>query len=1037
MRYLTGVALLLTVALSIAAQPYTFRHWVGTRGGPGDVDGTGIDARFMEPRFVATDAAGNVYVSDTSNHIIRKITPAGDVSTVAGVERQKGYASGFRQDARFDSPQGLAVDASGNLFVADNGNHVVRKITPGGLVTTLAGMPGASGYVNGTGSAARFFIIFGLACDAAGNVYVAEYGSNTIRKITPAGVVTTFAGATDPGIADGPGDDARFRQPTGVAVDASNNVYVADWLNHTIRKITPARVVSTIAGVAGTCGFLDGPAASSQFCAPRDVAVNGAGEIFVADSNNRRVRMISGTTVTTFAGSAQYGSDDGPATSASFRSVDSVAADGSGNVYVTDSPNHTIRKVSAGTVSTFAGLAAVSGYSQASYADGRFSGPDEIVVDTNGHIFVADSANSVIRKISSGSLSAVAFAGTPGINGNDDGTGASARFRAPTGLGIDTSNNLYVADSNASTIRKITPLAEVTTVAGTPYLYGSDDGTGAAARFNMPRDVAADASDNLYVADSGNHTIRKITSGGVVTTLAGLAGFSGTADGTTSAARFEDPSALTIASDGNLYVADRANQTIRKVTMEGVVTTLAGSPDVIGSQDGSGAAARFNYPTGIAADGSGNLFVTESQHTIRQVTLAGEVTTIAGSAGVQGTQEGTGALARFQNLNGIATHPFVAALFVTDGHAVRRGGAALPDAATIDAAEGAVGAVRQLSTTSPTANLFSWTIVRRPPGSSAFLSAPSTRTPTFVPDVQGRYTFRLLAALGSPTSITEVDLVATTTAPGSLTISPATLPNGARLIEYATSVSASGGTPPYVFTTTGTLPPGVVLGESGTFSGVATTAGSFNFTVHATDSVGATGARSYTVTIVATAPAVEAHATGAASIAVAWPVLGGAAGYRVYRSVSGLSFFPVADVATSPYTDTDVMNGFAYLYRVVALDSADRQSQPGAYDLAVAMVMQDSPLVPGVTPVKAAHFTQLREAANSVRFLAGIPSMSFSDAMVPGLGIKALHITQLRTAISEARAALSLSAVPATAPPPGTGDVVKAAHVEDLRAGVK
>ncbi len=404
----------------VGSLPLSLELVAGDIGGPGSVDGTGADARFRHPRGVAVDSAGNLYVADTSNSTIRKSTPAGVVTTLVGTAARDGSADGTGTAARLSLPSGVAVDSTGNVYVADDCG--IRKVTSDGAVTTLAGAPRDCGSADGTGAAASFEGLHGVAADGAGNVYVADSFNSTLRKVTPAGVVTTLAGTA--GIADnvdGTGAAARFVQPEGVAVDGAGSVYVADEKSSILRKVTPAGVVTTLAG-------------------------------------------------------------------------------------------------------------------------------------------------------------------TPPKLGSADGIGGTARFNGPVGVAADAAGNLYVADSSNNTIRKVTPAGVVTTLAGTAGTDGSADGTGAAARFSDPFDVAVDRTGNVYVVDSGNSTIRKITPDGVVTTLAGMAGMQGSADGTGSAARFIFPSCVTVDSLGNVYVGD-GNNTIRKITAAGVVTTLAGTADMAGSAD--------------------------------------------------------------------------------------------------------------------------------------------------------------------------------------------------------------------------------------------------------------------------------------------------------------------------------------------------------------------------------------------------------------------------------------------------------------------
>src|ERR1017187_2048500 len=341
--------------------PYTFTTLAGmSNSSVGSADGMGSAARFYSPVGVAVDSAGNVYVADTYNHTIRKVTPAGLVTTLAGSAGWRGGADGTGSGARFYGPTGVAVDSAGNVYVADAGNNEIRKVTPAGVVTTLAGNTVSSGSADGTGSAARFYQPTGVAVDSAGNVYVADARNNTVRKVTSAGVVTTLVGsAGSSGSVDGTGSAARFYQPTGVAVDSAGNVYVADAGNNTIRKVMPAGVVTTLAGSAGWDGGADGTSSVARFYGPAGVAVDSAGNVYVADRENNTIRKVAPAgVVTTLAGSAWAGSADGTGAAAQFYLPYGVAVDSAENIYVADTYNHTIRKVTAaGMGTTLAGSA--------------------------------------------------------------------------------------------------------------------------------------------------------------------------------------------------------------------------------------------------------------------------------------------------------------------------------------------------------------------------------------------------------------------------------------------------------------------------------------------------------------------------------------------------------------------------------------------------------------------------------------------------------------------------------------------------------
>jgi len=314
---------------------------VAGNGTLGFADGNIADARFYQPTGVAVDAAGNIYVADAENHRIRKITSGGIVSTLAG-SGTAGSADGDGTAAQFNSPRAVAVDATGNVYVADGINNKIRKITPAGTVSSLAGS-GASGFADGDGINAKFYFPKGIALDASGNIYVADDINHRVRKVTPTGTVTTIAGSTS-GSDDGDGVNAKFHNPRGVTLDAAGNIYVADAGNHRIRKITPTGTVSTIAG--STLGVTEGIGTAAKFNTPAGIAVDASGNIYVADDENERIRKIaSGGVVSTLAGGFLSGFTDGVGGVAQFNSPTGLAIDASGNIYVADRHNHSIRKI--------------------------------------------------------------------------------------------------------------------------------------------------------------------------------------------------------------------------------------------------------------------------------------------------------------------------------------------------------------------------------------------------------------------------------------------------------------------------------------------------------------------------------------------------------------------------------------------------------------------------------------------------------------------------------------------------------------------
>ena len=634
----------------------------GTLGGDGNADDVGTLARFYQPMGVAIDDAGVVFVADRSNNTIRKIMPGGVTSTFVGTPGNGGRNDGHGADAGFVAPVGLVFDSAGNLLVADSLNHAIRKVTPDGDVTTLAGKLGVSGTADGPADVARFNEPYGIALDAQGNLFVADSRNHTIRRIASDLTVTTVAGAAGlTGSADGTGADARFNEPSGVAVANGGLLVVADTNNETVRTITTGGVVTTLAGTPGEFGRVDSGGASARFAYPRGVSLDAAGNYLIADSYGSAIRkitpggsvssipLIAGATpwavaldssgnmivadmndrvltvspagvVTAVAGAATVlgVATDGPGLSARFYRPCGVALDSIGNVYIADSGNRAIRKMTPnGVVSTLAGKAGVgSAYVDGNGTDARFMGPSQLVVDSAGNLFITDSW--AIRKLDPAG-NVTTFAGSSNASGTVDANGTSARFSGPAGIAIDSSDNLYVSEF-AHTVRKITPSGDVTTLAGTPGSMGHADGPGKSALFYYPRGLAVDASGNVFVTSMLTSTIRKITPAGDVSTIGGIPRTEGSADGPLGVSTFNLPEALTVDATGNVYVLDTGNSLIRKIDASGVVTTVAGVPRRSGVLTGP-LPARLNGGVGIAMSPRGSLIASTNEQSIIEVFL--------------------------------------------------------------------------------------------------------------------------------------------------------------------------------------------------------------------------------------------------------------------------------------------------------------------------------------------------------------------------------------------------------------------------------
>ncbi|MEB0136431.1 NHL repeat-containing protein [Actimicrobium sp. CCC2.4] len=605
----------------------------GSPGGAGNLNGVGSLARFAYPGSMAVDTAGNRYIADQNNNQIRKVRPDGSVSTLAGASASTpGAADGRGAAARFYSPVSIAIDRAGMLYVADSVNHTIRKVSPQGVVTTLAGRAGDPGSADGRGSAARFFDPKGVAVDVAGNVLVSDSANQTIRKISPDGNVTTLAGsANNVGALDGIRSAARFSYPEALVTDAARNVYVVDRGNGLLRKITPAGIVTTLASGVNGVNFKDITGTVKGYVDLAGLAIDANGILYGADQSAGKIHRITRQgVVTTLPFDARP-----PGQPREIMPL-GIAVDPSGTLSVTG--QYSVYVVTNGTTfKRLAGLPPELALVNGAGAQARFNLPWAVTSDATGNWYVADAGNSMIRKITpAGVVSQLAGSGKWG---NVDGTGTEASFKAPKGIVADPLGNVFVADTTNSTIRKITPAGVVTTIAGAPSSTGSTDGPGNLARFSSPEGIAIDAQRNLYVGDTGNHTIRKISTSGVVSTLAGSPGRYGSEDGTGAAARLASPRSMSVDQAGNVYVI--SYRAVRRITPAGVVTTWAGQALAFGNVDAVGEDARFGYLLALTADAAGNVYVSDTAATtIRKIDPWRRVTTVAGLPGSIGIRTG-------------------------------------------------------------------------------------------------------------------------------------------------------------------------------------------------------------------------------------------------------------------------------------------------------------------------------------------------------------------------------------------------------------
>lgn len=537
-------------------------------GTPGSNAGTGAAATFNGPSALAI-RSGALLVVDANSSMIRSLSPTTKmVTNLNDAPLNAPLNNGPLSSAAFQNPRGIAVDSDGSVYVADSGNHVIRKLDlVASTVSTLAGSAGMPGSANGIGTAANFHKPWGISADRAGSLFVIDSDGQTVRKIvistasvsTPAGLYGT-SGSTD-----GAGGTARFYFPQAVTV-ANGYLFVADSLNHTIRAVAISNAnVATLAGLAASPGSANATMAMARFSSPGGIAADPGGSVaYVIDKTNctiRQAELPSGK-VTHFAGTQGGGSGaDGIGTAATFFSPHSAVLDGAGNLYVTDSNNHTIRRIVLATaqVTTIAGLAGTLGSSDGTGASARFSIPAGIAIDAQGTLYVADSNNHAIRRITTDNAvyQVTTLAGAAGMTGFADQPGSAARFSTPLGIAVAPDGDVLVSDNGNAIIRRINvATGAVSTLAGVPQQAGFVDGPAASARFRSPQGLAVDKTGTLYVADSTNSVIRKVDlAGGMVSTVVGIPGVSGVKLGPLPG-RLNSPAAVAVLPSG-LLISDQ------------------------------------------------------------------------------------------------------------------------------------------------------------------------------------------------------------------------------------------------------------------------------------------------------------------------------------------------------------------------------------------------------------------------------------------------------------------------------------------------
>src|SRR5579871_518134 len=694
--------LFLSVSAAVSAQTYSMQTIAGTDRLLDNQKANTVPLR--SPYGIAADANGNFYIADSLDNRVRKVSANGVITTLAG-NGLPGYSGdrGPASQARLNSPVDVALDAAGNVYIADRGNALVRRVSPDGTINTVAGT-GNSRYGGDNGPALRAQLDpTALAFDSHGNLYIGDGDNFRVRKVDTNQIITTFAGNGQPGNTgdNGPATSAAIHFVSGIAIDPNGVVYLATFL--WVRKVDSSAMITTIAG-SGPLGYiLDGIPATQAVLVPSAVALDKTNGILIADINRSQIRRVDLTTnlIGTIAGNGGQGftGDGGSALQAELNLPLALAIDSNNEILIGDTGNARIRKIANGTISTAAGTSIGDG---AAAAAAFLNFPAGIAVDGKSNIVIADTYDGEVRKFTVGGaigsfgqipLGQTAFGASVDAGGNfyvtDDeprvlkiapsgtttvvagngkttygGDGVSATSTGtgqPTAVAADSAGNIYFADYAASQIRMVSANGRIKTIAGNGNAVASGDNGPALSAGMDPYDIALDAQGNVYIADFVNNRIRKIAPNQTITTIAGTGKSGHTGDGgLATSATLSRPAGVAVDGAGNLYVADTGNSVVRRITASGLITTIAGSgipyPSTI--DNGPAISAQMN-PARIAVDASNNVYVTDLLNDrVRKLTPVGAVpaslTVIGGNnqQGSPGAALGTPLVVKLTDRNG-------------------------------------------------------------------------------------------------------------------------------------------------------------------------------------------------------------------------------------------------------------------------------------------------------------------------------------------------------------------------------------------------
>jgi uncharacterized protein (TIGR03437 family) len=672
MKYYTCVSLVIGLLLTCpqsrgTSSPPTFRIETVAGSGLNGDQGPAIAAQISSIQGIAMDRFGNLFLSDTDNHRVRRVSSSGIITTVAGTG-----VAGFCGDggaataAQLNLPYGLAIDYNGNLYIADLGNQRVRRVAADGTITTVAGEGRRVSSPDGFPATQTSLLSpRNLAVDDAGTLYISEFEGHRVRKLTADGKISTVAGTGQSGYrGDGSAaSSALLSYPAGIAIDRSGALYIADSGNNRIRKIYAGGAIGTVLGGSS----------STAMRGPIAVAVDSAGTIYAADSSFVVRAFTLAGKWTDFAGTGApiYSGDGGLATRATLTSAhDLLASPNSTYVYIADGTR--VRCVdTAGIIHTYAGDGYVHSVGdRLSATSALLNRPSAVALDFAGNLYVADTGTQRVRQVlARGAISTVAGSGVAGM-GAEGAIASTTPLNSPMGVAIDRSGNLVIADTYNHRVRQVLADGSIRTVAGTGTSgSGADGAPPLTVALRGPRGICFDRASSLYIVDTSNHRALRVPPGGLVQTVAGNGSPGDGGDGGQGKlAQLNQPAACQVDSYGSLYIADTLNHRVRKVSAGGTISTVAGTGAVGFSGDEAAAtAAQLAAPSGIAVEDAGNLYIADTgNHRIRLVTADGVIHTIAGIGGPGFSGDSGPALSAQLNLPAGLTLDGSGALYIAD-----------------------------------------------------------------------------------------------------------------------------------------------------------------------------------------------------------------------------------------------------------------------------------------------------------------------------------------------------------------------------------